>query len=63
MFSLFWIAFILIIIGVIAAACGARGIAGDDENRDGGNDYGLYSRCFRNGIRNVLTNDLSYFRA
>ena len=28
MFSLFWIAFILIIIGVIAAACGARGIAG-----------------------------------
>jgi hypothetical protein len=28
MFSLFWLAFILIIIGVIAAACGARGIAG-----------------------------------
>lgn len=28
MFSLFWIAFILVIIGLIAAACGARGIAG-----------------------------------
>jgi uncharacterized membrane protein YtjA (UPF0391 family) len=28
MFSLFWLAFILVIIGLIAAACGARGIAG-----------------------------------
>ncbi|MCU0630469.1 MAG: hypothetical protein MUF37_04890 [Methanoregulaceae archaeon] len=28
MFSLFWIAFILIMIGLIAAACGARGVAG-----------------------------------
>jgi hypothetical protein len=28
MFSLFWLAFLLIIIGVVAAAFGARGIAG-----------------------------------
>jgi hypothetical protein len=33
---------------------------GHDENRDGGNDNGLYSSSVRNGIRNVLAPGLSF---